>query len=244
MRSTDGEGDLGRELRAVGSGGTGRQDAELLQAEGWRSGCRKACPCWRVVLGVGSPGGSASGAPPRCSCLGPVVSHFRQLQDHCLGCGQPHDQEDTENFVSCSTPGCRGETLGWASPCGDSPRLRVTVGCGPSSGDFWNSPFGPLPSSLRMFSCTENREELFFPVFALILLVVATGGPRPAPPRGRSPQGWWRGARWLGGLAQPPLLPSWRFAGLFCSTCFRLLDNTCSVCAAPLSQQGGLDLEL
>ncbi|KAF3822918.1 hypothetical protein GH733_010354 [Mirounga leonina] len=75
----------------------------------------------------------------RCPCLGPVVSHFRQLQDHCLGCGRPHDQEDTEDFVSCSTPGCRG---------------------------------------------------------------------------------------------------------LFCSTCFRLLDNTCSVCAAPLSQQGGLDLEL
>nr|XP_045732291.1 DC-STAMP domain-containing protein 2 [Mirounga angustirostris] len=75
----------------------------------------------------------------RCPCLGPVVSHFWQLQDHCLGCGRPHDQEDTEDFVSCSTPGCRG---------------------------------------------------------------------------------------------------------LFCSTCFRLLDNTCSVCAAPLSQQGGLDLEL
>ncbi|XP_027466458.1 DC-STAMP domain-containing protein 2 isoform X1 [Zalophus californianus] len=75
----------------------------------------------------------------RCSCLGPVVSRFWQLQDHCLGCGRPLDQEDTENFVPCSTPGCRG---------------------------------------------------------------------------------------------------------LFCSTCFRLLDNTCSVCAAPLSQQGSLDLEL
>ncbi|EFB25783.1 hypothetical protein PANDA_011519, partial [Ailuropoda melanoleuca] len=75
----------------------------------------------------------------RCPCLGPVVSHFWKLQDYCLGCRQPHDQEDTENFVSCSTPGCQG---------------------------------------------------------------------------------------------------------LFCSTCFRLLDNTCSVCAAPLSQQGDLDLEL
>ncbi|XP_045838576.1 DC-STAMP domain-containing protein 2 [Meles meles] len=75
----------------------------------------------------------------RCSCLGPVLSHFWPLQDYCLGCGQPHDPEDTENFVSCSTPGCRG---------------------------------------------------------------------------------------------------------LFCPTCFRLLDNTCSACAAPLSQQGGLDLEL
>ncbi|XP_047560983.1 DC-STAMP domain-containing protein 2 isoform X1 [Lutra lutra] len=75
----------------------------------------------------------------RCYFLGPVLSHFWTLQDYCLGCGQPHDPEDTENFVSCSTPGCRG---------------------------------------------------------------------------------------------------------LFCPTCFRLLDNTCSVCAAPLSQLGGLDLEL
>ncbi|XP_044122402.1 DC-STAMP domain-containing protein 2 isoform X1 [Neovison vison] len=75
----------------------------------------------------------------RCSCLDRVLSRFWPLQDYCLGCGQPHDPEDTENFVSCSTPGCRG---------------------------------------------------------------------------------------------------------LFCPTCFRLLDNTCSVCAAPLSQQGGLDLEL
>ncbi|KAI5940791.1 DC-STAMP domain-containing protein 2 [Manis javanica] len=32
--------------------------------------------------------------------------------------------------------------------------------------------------------------------------------------------------------------------GLFCRTCFRLLDNTCSVCAAPLSYQGKLDLEM
>ncbi|XP_077620180.1 DC-STAMP domain-containing protein 2 [Crocuta crocuta] len=32
--------------------------------------------------------------------------------------------------------------------------------------------------------------------------------------------------------------------GLFCSTCFRLLDNTCSVCAAPLSHQGDLEPEL
>ncbi|XP_007525469.2 DC-STAMP domain-containing protein 2 [Erinaceus europaeus] len=31
--------------------------------------------------------------------------------------------------------------------------------------------------------------------------------------------------------------------GLFCSTCFRLLDNTCSVCSAPLSFQGDVDLE-
>ncbi|XP_059121657.1 DC-STAMP domain-containing protein 2 isoform X2 [Peromyscus eremicus] len=32
--------------------------------------------------------------------------------------------------------------------------------------------------------------------------------------------------------------------GLYCPTCFRLLDNTCSVCASPLSKQGHLDLEL
>ncbi|CAK6439468.1 unnamed protein product [Pipistrellus nathusii] len=32
--------------------------------------------------------------------------------------------------------------------------------------------------------------------------------------------------------------------GLFCPTCFRLLGNTCSVCASPLSYQGELDLEL
>ncbi|XP_041601163.1 DC-STAMP domain-containing protein 2 [Vulpes lagopus] len=75
----------------------------------------------------------------RFSCLNPVVSHFWQHQDYCLGCGQPHAQEDIENFVSCSTPGCQG---------------------------------------------------------------------------------------------------------LFCPTCFRLLHNTCSVCAAPLSHQGDLDLEL
>ncbi|KAJ8794178.1 hypothetical protein J1605_003324 [Eschrichtius robustus] len=75
----------------------------------------------------------------RCSCLAPFISHSRQQQTYCLGCGQPQDEGDTENSVSCSTPGCRG---------------------------------------------------------------------------------------------------------LFCLTCFRLLDNTCSVCASPLSYQGELDLEL
>ncbi|GAB5583902.1 DC-STAMP domain-containing protein 2 isoform X2 [Prionailurus iriomotensis] len=75
----------------------------------------------------------------RCSCLAPVVAHFRQEQGYCLGCGQGYDQEDTETFVSCATPGC---------------------------------------------------------------------------------------------------------PGLFCSTCFRLLDNACSVCASPLSHQGDLDPEL
>uniref|UniRef100_A0A8C8XMP6 DC-STAMP domain containing 2 n=1 Tax=Panthera leo TaxID=9689 RepID=A0A8C8XMP6_PANLE len=75
----------------------------------------------------------------RCSCLAPVVAHFWQEQGYCLGCGQGYDQEDTETFVSCATPGC---------------------------------------------------------------------------------------------------------PGLFCSTCFRLLDNACSVCASPLSHQGDLDPEL
>ncbi|XP_004693697.2 PREDICTED: DC-STAMP domain-containing protein 2 [Condylura cristata] len=32
--------------------------------------------------------------------------------------------------------------------------------------------------------------------------------------------------------------------GIFCSTCFGLLNNTCSVCASPLSYQGQLDIEL
>lgn len=44
-------------------------------------------------------------------------------------------------------------------------------------------------------------------------------------------------------LAQASL-PSWSPLGLYCPTCFRLLDNTCSVCASPLSKQGHLDLEL
>ncbi|XP_032447614.1 DC-STAMP domain-containing protein 2 [Lynx canadensis] len=75
----------------------------------------------------------------RCSCLAPVAAHLWQEQGYCLGCGQGYDQEDTETFVSCATPGC---------------------------------------------------------------------------------------------------------PGLFCSTCFRLLDNACSVCASPLSHQGDLDPEL
>ncbi|KAL4694886.1 hypothetical protein H8957_002025 [Semnopithecus entellus] len=75
----------------------------------------------------------------RCPCLGPFVSHFWLHQAYCLGCGQPQDEGDMENLVSCSTPGCQGR---------------------------------------------------------------------------------------------------------YCLTCFRLLDNTCSVCASPLSYQGDLDLEL
>ncbi|XP_054315898.1 DC-STAMP domain-containing protein 2 isoform X2 [Pongo pygmaeus] len=75
----------------------------------------------------------------RCPCLGPFVSHFWLHQAYCLGCGQPQDEGDMENIVSCSTPGCQA---------------------------------------------------------------------------------------------------------LYCLTCFRLLDNTCSVCASPLSYQGDLDVEL
>ncbi|KAG8519928.1 DC-STAMP domain-containing protein 2 [Galemys pyrenaicus] len=74
-----------------------------------------------------------------CSCLVPFINKSWLHQVYCLGCGQPRDERDMENFVSCSTPGCKG---------------------------------------------------------------------------------------------------------LFCPTCFRLLDNTCSVCASPLSYQGQLDLEL
>ncbi|KAH0515221.1 DC-STAMP domain-containing protein 2 [Microtus ochrogaster] len=75
----------------------------------------------------------------RYPCLSPLLSPFLPNQHYCLGCGQPEDKGDMENFVSCSTPGCKG---------------------------------------------------------------------------------------------------------LYCLTCFRLLDNTCSVCASPLSMQGHLDLEL
>ncbi|XP_052036911.1 DC-STAMP domain-containing protein 2 [Apodemus sylvaticus] len=68
-----------------------------------------------------------------------LLGHFLLHQSYCLGCGEPEDKGGLENFVSCSTPGCKG---------------------------------------------------------------------------------------------------------LYCPTCFRLLDNTCSVCASPLSNQGVLDLEL
>ncbi|XP_062961915.1 DC-STAMP domain-containing protein 2 [Cynocephalus volans] len=44
----------------------------------------------------------------RCPCLGSFVSHFWPHRAYCLGCGQPQDEGDMENFVSCSTPGCRG----------------------------------------------------------------------------------------------------------------------------------------
>ncbi|XP_069336606.1 DC-STAMP domain-containing protein 2 [Eulemur rufifrons] len=75
----------------------------------------------------------------RCPCLGPFVNQFWPHRAYCLGCGQLQDEADMENFVSCSTPSCKG---------------------------------------------------------------------------------------------------------LYCPTCFRLLDNTCSVCASPLSYQGDLELEL
>ncbi|XP_031230361.1 DC-STAMP domain-containing protein 2 isoform X2 [Mastomys coucha] len=74
----------------------------------------------------------------RCPFLRPLLGHSLH-QSFCLGCGQPEDKGGMENFVSCSTPGCKG---------------------------------------------------------------------------------------------------------LYCPTCFRLLDNTCSVCSSPLSKQGNLDLEL
>lgn len=71
---------------------------------------------WGHPLSVWDP-------PPRCSCLAPVVAHFWQEQGYCLGCGQGYDQEDTETFVSCATPGCPGKSPGvQASPCWGSPR--------------------------------------------------------------------------------------------------------------------------
>ncbi|XP_077012433.1 DC-STAMP domain-containing protein 2 isoform X2 [Tamandua tetradactyla] len=79
------------------------------------------------------------GLARRCPYLAPFLGFFQLHQAYCLGCGQPQDEGDTENFVSCSTPGCRG---------------------------------------------------------------------------------------------------------LFCPTCFSLLENTCSVCTSSLSYQGDLDLEL
>ncbi|KAM4861723.1 DC-STAMP domain-containing protein 2 [Thomomys bottae] len=74
----------------------------------------------------------------RCPFLRPFLRRFQQHQIQCLGCGKPEVEENLGNFVSCSTPGCRG---------------------------------------------------------------------------------------------------------LYCHTCFRLLDNTCSLCASPLSSKGNLDLE-
>ncbi|XP_028609209.1 DC-STAMP domain-containing protein 2 [Grammomys surdaster] len=71
--------------------------------------------------------------------LSPLLGRFLLHQSYCLGCGEPEEKGGMENFVSCSTPGCKG---------------------------------------------------------------------------------------------------------LYCPTCFHLLDNTCSVCASPLSNQGHLDLEL
>ncbi|XP_036047230.1 DC-STAMP domain-containing protein 2, partial [Onychomys torridus] len=45
----------------------------------------------------------------RCRCLHPLLSQFLLHQYYCLGCGQPEGQGDMEeNFVSCSTPGCKG----------------------------------------------------------------------------------------------------------------------------------------
>ncbi|XP_072503244.1 DC-STAMP domain-containing protein 2 isoform X1 [Notamacropus eugenii] len=75
----------------------------------------------------------------RWPCLVPLISLLGIHETYCLGCGRPQNEHEMEDFVSCSTPGCRG---------------------------------------------------------------------------------------------------------LFCRSCFRLLDNTCSVCAAPLTHQGILDLEL
>ncbi|XP_051849858.1 DC-STAMP domain-containing protein 2 [Antechinus flavipes] len=71
--------------------------------------------------------------------LAPLIGRLGIHETYCLGCGRPQNAQEMEDFVSCSTPGCRG---------------------------------------------------------------------------------------------------------LFCRSCFQLLANTCSVCAAPLTPEGDLDLEL
>lgn len=59
-----------------------------------------------------------------------------------------------------------------------------------------------------------------------------------------APGGLGEEAERSGGWLRSSHLPSRPPPGLFCRTCYGLLDNTCSVCASPLSYQGGLDLEL
>nr|XP_058165763.1 DC-STAMP domain-containing protein 2 isoform X2 [Dasypus novemcinctus] len=44
----------------------------------------------------------------RCPFLAPFLSYFLPHQTYCLGCERSPDEGDTQNFVSCSTPGCRG----------------------------------------------------------------------------------------------------------------------------------------
>lgn len=115
---------------------------------------------WRLVMEMGvvrlaGLACSVSGTPLfRCSCLAPFISHFWKPQAYCLGCGQPQDEGDMENFVSCSTPGCQGETPGQcASPCWDSPHLHMPIKCGPAFMDF--SPTSPFVPLLHYHACSH-----------------------------------------------------------------------------------------
>ncbi|KAL6038812.1 hypothetical protein STEG23_026982 [Scotinomys teguina] len=66
----------------------------------------------------------------RCRCLQPLLSQFLLHQHYCLGCGEPEGKGTMEeNFVSCSTPGCKGapgsravsvSVVGKAAVCGGS----------------------------------------------------------------------------------------------------------------------------
>lgn len=45
----------------------------------------------------------------RYPVLSLLFGRFLLRQSYCLGCGQPEEKGGLENFVSCSTPGCKGE---------------------------------------------------------------------------------------------------------------------------------------
>lgn len=117
-----------------------------LWPEGW---------CWGA-RGAGRPGWPAECPAPvlRCVCLAPFLSRIGQRPSYCLGCGQPQDEGDTENFVSCSTPGCRGAVPGrMPLPAGTHP-LPVTSSCGPSFRDPSGLTFAFPASLLCMFAFT------------------------------------------------------------------------------------------
>lgn len=98
----------------MGSGGRRARARGFRPAKG--NGGKAPPLAWRVVLGRprAGPGGPAEcpGPVPRCVCLAPFLGRFGQSPAYCLGCGEPQDEGDTEYFVSCSTPGCRGDLPG------------------------------------------------------------------------------------------------------------------------------------
>lgn len=60
-------------MGTLGGGQSGEEAdrTERLLLQGWRSGCREACPCWWAVLGAEWAGASASGTPPQVLLSGP-----------------------------------------------------------------------------------------------------------------------------------------------------------------------------